>query len=282
MKLFFKILKPAAFVISGILIVLFIAAILVQDKVADIILKSLSNDISTKFETGSVRLSFIKRFPKATLDLKNVLIHSSPGFDRKCFGGLDTDTLLAAGSVIMEFRIRNIINGNYTIERIGVKNGSLRILTDTSGLINYDIRAVNPSESENDLVINLEGINLNGVRALYDNRATKLVISGIMENGRLRSKIAGDNIDFMGKGDLEIDNFSLYDFKIDKSINTKVNVILNKSEKEIRFGKSTLAFDNNTFSMDGAVSSENILDLAVIGENIDISNLKNYLPDNRL
>ena len=126
MKLFFKILKPAAFVISGILIVLFITAILVQDKVADIILKSLSNDISTKFETGSVRLSFIKRFPKATLDLKNVLIHSSPGFDRKCFGGLDTDNLLAEGYVIMEFRIRNIINGNYNIERIGVKNGSLR------------------------------------------------------------------------------------------------------------------------------------------------------------
>ena len=141
MKLLLKILKHAAIVIAGIMIVLFIAASLVQDKVADIILKSFSNDISTKFETGSVKLSFIKKFPKATLDLKNVLVHSSPGFDRKTFGGLDTDTLLSARSVIMEFRIRNIINGNYTIERIGVKNGSLRILTDTSGLVNYEIKA---------------------------------------------------------------------------------------------------------------------------------------------
>ena len=56
----------------------------------------------------------------------------------------------------MEFRIRNIINGNYTIERIGVKNGSLRILTDTSGLVNYEIKALNPSESENDMNINLK------------------------------------------------------------------------------------------------------------------------------
>ena len=67
MKLLLKIFKHAAIVISGIMIVLFIAASLVQDKVADIILKSLSNDISTKFETGSVKLSFIKKFPKATL-----------------------------------------------------------------------------------------------------------------------------------------------------------------------------------------------------------------------
>ncbi len=280
MKLLLKILKHAAIVIAGIMIVLFIAASLVQDKVADIILKSFSNDISTKFETGSVKLSFIKKFPKATLDLKNVLVHSSPGFDRKTFGGLDTDTLLSARSVIMEFRIRNIINGNYTIERIGVKNGSLRILTDTSGLVNYEIKALNPSESENDMNINLEGIHLTDIRAVYDNRATNLLISGIMENGRLRSKIAGDNIDFTGKGDLIIDNFSFYNFRINKNINTKINVNLNKSQKEIRFGRSTVVFDNNTISMNGAISSKHILDLAIKGENIDISNLKNYLPDN--
>jgi len=279
MKLLLKILKPAAIAISGILIVLFISAILVQDKVADIILKSLSNDISTKFETGSVRLSFIKRFPKATLDLKNVLVHSSPGFDRACFSGIDTDTLLAAGSVMMEFRIMNIIKGNYTIERIGIKKGSLRILTDTSGMVNYEIRAVNPSDSDNDLVINLEGIHLNDVRAIYDNRATRLVVAGAMDNGSIKSKIAGADIDFTGKGDLNIDIFSLYDFKINKSINTRVHVNLNKSDKGVRFGKSTLSFDDNILSMNGFVSSENILDLAVKGENIDISGLKAYLPD---
>ena len=101
-----------------------------------------------------------------------------------------------------------------------------------------------------------------------------------MENGRLRSKIAGDNIDFTGKGDLIIDNFSFYNFRINKNINTKINVNLNKSQKEIRFGRSTVVFDNNTISMNGAISSKHILDLAIKGENIDISNLKNYLPDN--
>src|SRR5690606_7999585 len=124
MKLMSEILKPIAVVIAGIAAVLIISAMLVQDKVAGIILKSLSNDISTKFETGSVRLSFLRRFPRATLDLKNVLVHSSPGFDRSCFGNIDTDTLLAARSVIMEFRLIDIIRGNYNIGRISVRNGS--------------------------------------------------------------------------------------------------------------------------------------------------------------
>lgn len=279
MKLFYKILKPVAFVISGVAVVMLIAALSVQNKVADIVLRSLSNNISTKFEIGSLRLSFIKRFPKATLDLKNVLVHSSPGFDTKCFGKNDTDTLLAARSVIMEFRIKDIINGYYNIEGIGIRNGFLRILTDTSGRVNYEIRSVNGSGTENDLVINLEDINLTNVKAIYDNRATKLVVGGVMDNGRLKSKISQDNIDFTARGDLEIDSFRLYNFYITNSIRTKVNVRLNSKEDGVLFDKSTLTFDNNRFGIEGFISSNNLLDLSLSGENIDIADLKHYLPE---
>lgn len=278
MKLLSEILKPVAVVISVIAAVLIITAMLVQNKVAGIVLKSLSNDISTKFETGSVRLSFLRRFPRATLDLKNVLVHSSPGFDRSCFGNVDTDTLLAARSVMMEFRLKDIIRGNYNIGRIGVRNGSLRILTDTSGRVNYDIRSVNTTASENDLIINLENINVTDVRTLYNNRATELVIAGMIENGRLKSKISGDNIDFTGKGNLTIDMFSLYKFSIKSGIKTEADVALNSSANGIRFDKSTLILDKNKFSIDGFISADNNLDLSVTGENINIADIKKYLP----
>ena len=278
MKLLFKILKPIAVVISGLIGVMIITALLIQDKVAGIILKSLSNDISTKFEIGSVRLSFLRRFPRATLDLKNVLVHSSPGFDRSCFGKSDTDTLLAARSVIMEFKLPDMISGNYNIDRIGVRNGSLKILTDTAGQVNYEFRSVDTTVSDNDLIINLESINVTDVRALYNNRATELLIAGMMNNGRLKSKISGDNIDFTGKGNLTINLFSLYSFSIKSGIKTEVDVALNSSESGIRFDKSTLKFDNNKFIMAGFISADNVLDLSVTGENINISDIKKYLP----
>ena len=278
MKLLYKILKPLAVVISGIAAVMIITALLVQDKVAGIILKSLSNDISTKFEIGSVRLSFLRRFPRATLDLKNVLVHSSPGFDRSCFGIKDTDTLLAAKSVIMEFKLPDMIRGKYNIGRIGVRNGSLRILTDTAGQVNYEITSNTGGESASDLIINLDGIIVNDIKAMYDNRATELVISGMMNNGRLKSKISGDNIDFSGKGNLTIDLFTLYSFSIKSGIRTEADVTLNSSKNGIRFEKSTLKFDNNKFSIAGFISAENVLDLSVTGENINLSEVKKYLP----
>jgi len=278
MKFLSKILKPVLIVITGLSAVMFIAAMIVQDKVATIVLQSLSNDISTKFEIGSVKLSFIKRFPRATLDLRNVLVHSSPGFERKCFDINDTDTLLAARSVIMEFRIRDIVKGSYNIDRIGVKNGILKILTDTAGMVNYEIRSENMAGSNNQLALNLEGIHVTNVEAFYNNRATELIIAGIMENGRLKSRISGNEIDFTAKGDVKINIFTLYNLKISNSINTGVDVKLNSSKDGVRFDKSTLLFDKNTFGIEGFISSDNLLNLSVTGENVNISGIKNHLP----
>jgi len=77
MRLFFKILKITAVLIIIFILSLFTASILMQDKVAGYILKSLNKSISTKYEFESVRLSLLRQFPKASLDLKNVIVHSS-------------------------------------------------------------------------------------------------------------------------------------------------------------------------------------------------------------
>ena len=280
MKLPFKILRTSAILIITITVSMFIASFLMRDRVAGIILKSLNKDISTKFEIGSVKLSFLNRFPKAVLNLKNILVHSSPGFDRTCFSGTDTDTLLSAESVSLEFSIMDIIKGIYYIEKIGIKEGYLKLLTDTSGLVNYNITSTDSSETGEVLTINLNGVSVEDIRAIYDNRATELIIGGIIENGRLKSKISGDDIDFTAKGKLRIDLFKLYNFIVAKSIDTEVDVSLKSSPEEVRFDKSILIFDNSKYELIGSVSSDDILDLEVTGENIDITGIKSYLPDN--
>ena len=70
----------------------------------------------------SFRLSFLNKFPKASLELRNVLVHSSPDFNSGAFTGINTDTLLAARNVSIEFKITDILKGNYTIERIRARD----------------------------------------------------------------------------------------------------------------------------------------------------------------
>ena len=70
--------------------------------------------------------------------MKNVLVHSSPNFNSAAFTGINTDTLLAARYVSVEFKITDIIKGNYNIERIGVKTGKITFIPIRQD-VNYNI-----------------------------------------------------------------------------------------------------------------------------------------------
>ncbi|MCJ7448123.1 MAG: AsmA-like C-terminal region-containing protein [Bacteroidales bacterium] len=279
MRLLLKILKIIAVLIIAFTVILFSASLLMQDRVAGIILKSLNKNISTKYEFESVKLSFLRKFPKASLDLKNVLVHSSPGFDQSCFAGISTDTLLSAAFVSMEFSITDIINGIYNIDRVGVKEGHFNILTDTAGLVNYEITAENGKDTGDDLTIDLDRINLTDIKATYNNQATKLIIKGLIETGQLKSRISGDEIDFTATSGMRIDLFRLYNTSITKSIGADLDVNLHSSDSGVLFNKGTLRIENINFDLKGFVSEDDILDLDLSGDNIDLSKIKKYVPD---
>ncbi|MDQ1332378.1 MAG: AsmA 2 protein, partial [Bacteroidota bacterium] len=224
----------------------------------------------------------LRRFPKASLDLKNVVVHSSPGFDQTCFNGINTDTLLIAGSVSAEFSLSDIIKGIYNIDRIGVKNGYLNLYSDTSGYVNYDIEVENEESAGSDFLINLERINLSDIRIYYNNQATKLITEGLVEAGRLKSRITEDEIDFNATGIANIELFRLFSFSIVKSINAEFNVNLHSTDEGVLFDKSSVSFDNYSLELTGSVSSDNVLDMVLSGKNIDITGIKKYFPDKYL
>ena len=282
MKLLLKILKITSAIIITVAVVLFSASLLMQDRVAGVILKSLNKNLTTKYEFGSLHLSFLRKFPKASLDLKHVYVHSSPGFDINCFAGINTDTLLSARSVSFEFNITDIIRGIYNIDRVGIKEGHLNIFTDTAGLVNYEIAVKDGEKTGEDITINLDGINVTDVKADYNNQATKLLLKGLIENGRLKSRISGDKIDFIATSGMRIDLFRLYNTSITSSIRANLDVNLHSSDSGVLFRQGKLHIENFYFDLKGFVSKDDVLDLELNGNNIDLSKIKNYLPDKYL
>jgi hypothetical protein len=279
MRLFLKILKLLAIVILAVLIILFSASFILQNKVVNIILKSLNTNISTKLDVGSVRLSFIRNFPKASLEMKDILVHSSSDFNSASFARINTDTLFAAKFVSVEFRTTDILKGIYNIERIKARTGVINLFTDSSGLVNYDISVKTEQPGENDFTINLESINLTYIKIHYNNLATNLIINGLIGDGRFRSRISGDDVDFIAGADIQINSFQLYNTVINKPINANLDLVLKSSDNGIQFNKGTLSVETWDFGLEGFISSDNNLDLNISGHNIDIAKIKNYLPE---
>lgn len=279
MKFFYGFLKLMAVILIVITTALFVASFVMQDTVAGIVLRSLNKNISTKYEFKSVRLSFLKKFPKASLDLRSVLVHSSPGFDKTCFKGINTDTLLYAGSASLEFSLLDVVRGIYDIDRIGIRDGRLNLFTDTLGAVNYDISVEGEKNESGNFILNLERINISDVTAVYNDPGTRLLIKGHVDNGRLKTRITGSDIDFTAEGGFIIDLFRLHGFTIAKSINADADLNLFRSSRGILFRKSSLKLDNYVFGLAGTISDDDVYDLVITGNQIDIAVIKDYLPE---
>ncbi len=280
MKLAAKILKIISILFFSVLVILFSLSLIMQNKVAGILLKTLNNNFSTKIETGSYRLSLIKKFPKASVELRNVLVHSSPDFDRAAFKGINTDTLLTAKSASIDFRTIDMLRGAYTFTKISVRSGNLNLFTDTSGHYNYDISKNEDKTAGTDNVkLNFNRINLSDVGFVYNDLRVDLIIKGIFKDGRLRSKIRGNNIDFDGNSKVIFNLFQLGSTSIRQSIPADLEVGLNQNEKGTFFRKSTMRIENWDFVLTGYVASDNYLDLNVTADNIDISKITRFFPE---
>lgn len=280
MKLLVKVVKIASVFILSVLLLLFAVSLIMQNKVAGILLKSVNNNFSTKISAGSYRLSLIKKFPKASVELKNVIVYSSPDFDRTGFVGINTDTLLKAKSASVDFKTLDMLKGAYTFTRINVRSGNLNLFTDTADHYNYDVTSSkNRSGSADNVTLNFNRINLSDIRFVYNDLRVNLIIKGRFKDGQFKSRFRDNNIDFEGKSETSFESFKLGSFVFTQRIPAHVQVSLTKNDKGIFFSKNILEVENWDFVLTGFIASDNYLDLTVFADNIDISRIINLFPE---
>jgi hypothetical protein len=278
LKLALKILKWTALGIICILVLLAGFSIFLQDKIVTIFINSVNKNLSTKIEVAKGSFSLINKFPKGSVKLERVFIHSSPKFDRTQFKKTNTDTLLYAKSVICEFKITDIINGRYNIESINVNSGLLYLFSDSSGGINYDISLGNASSPDKIFVINLDKIIVSDITASYSNVATSFNINGLINNGRFKSRITGNVIDFTASSSMLLSRLEIFPVFLRTSATASLELNLHKSDSGFLFRKGTFKIDNFSFSIAGNIFDDNRLNLRVSGQNIDVSKIKKFLP----
>lgn len=279
MKLVARILKIISIVLFILLTILFIISLLIQNRVGTIVLHTVNNSLATKIETGSYRLSLIKKFPRASVELKDVFVRSSPGISPAAFRGTSTDTLLKAESASIDLRMSDLVRGVYTFTSISVRNGSLNLYTDEKGITNYDLSAGRDTAGSGGTNINLNRIMLHNVRFLYNDLRAGLLIKGKFTDARFKSRIRNENIDFSGVSGTEIDLFRLKGINISHTVPMNIDIGLNKNIKGTFFRKTTFGIGDWKFIMNGFVASDNYIDLTVAGENIDISGIPELLPE---
>jgi hypothetical protein len=271
----FKVLLLLIITVSAILIA---ASFILQDRVAELVIGSINKNLSVKIEVGNFRLSLLKKFPKASLGLKDIIVFSSPGFNKDEFKEIEPDTLLSAATLSVDFKITDIIKGFYDIERIGIRDGKIILLADSAGKVNYRLAEKKKDSDTGEMSINLERIFLSDVKITYCNLAKGLILDGEVKNGRLSSRLSGDNINLTADADLLISGFQQGNIRITNPFNAGLELKMEGSESGLSITKGILSVEGIRFSTTGFISAENLLDLNFTGDHIDLARIRKYLP----
>ncbi|HVN58375.1 MAG TPA: AsmA-like C-terminal region-containing protein [Bacteroidales bacterium] len=280
MKLLINILKWTIVTTGAIILALLTLSFIMSDRVAGILLSSLNKEIATRVEIGGYRLSLLRKFPRASVELHDLVVLSSGGFDKKQFTGINTDTLLTAKSVSLEFGMGNILNGTYNIQSITVSGGRLNLFSDSSGRVNYEVTASksNERQSADTTSVNLDKIVVSGLRIRYINKATSLDISGAVINGKFKSRLSGKEIDLQCNTAFRIGDIGLFSVPVRANASGSLDLNLHRSDSGTVFRKSILKLEDFRFGLSGKISSRGILDLSITGQNIHLEKVKKYLP----
>ena len=245
----------------------------------DYALTKLNEELDTRIEVSSARFSLLRRFPRASVELKDLTVWSPEGPDYLSFGDQETDTLLYASSFFLEIPVMEFFRGNYSVSSLTVEHGFANILTDLQGRSNYDMLKKGGGNGGG-LDLNIDNIRISGLKVSYTNIADSLQFKGEIVSSRLKGMIAGTDIDLRSEAELTVSRVVYPGRWVEREMAASFNVELFKTEDELQFTKGVFSVAGLSFDIKGVYNSRfKKVDFEIASEKVDIAEFLGLLPE---
>jgi hypothetical protein len=182
LRIFRKIIIYVLIIGSILVAVAAILGRIYEDKITQYVVSGFNSQISTKAEVGDVRLSFLKKFPDASLELKDVVL----------FSVQNTDTLLQAKRLYLRFNVARLLKRQYLIKEVHVQSGMLKLLVDQNGNKNYVFWKRQKETDGEAFLLDIDNLKLTGIYLDFQNKALDMALAGDVKKGRFKGNFSKD------------------------------------------------------------------------------------------
>ncbi len=214
-----------------------------EDELTQYVVSGLNKQIRAEAQVENVKLSFLKKFPDATLELKNVIIFSVPDYQPDDFPGKDTDTLLQAKRLRLRFNAAKLLKRQYMISEIHVFSGMMNLLVDQRGNPNYVIwKGEKEHEGEN-FLLDIENFKLTNISIRYENRALDMAFGGNIRKSTFKGNFSREEYRLTTAVEGMIYHYSKkgHPYFQDQKMATSASLYVNPQKIEILSGDLNLA-----------------------------------------
>lgn len=205
MKKFIIILSIVVVVILGVLVA---APLLFKQKLLEATKSTINKNVNAKVEFADFHLSFFKHFPKVSLGLEDVVITGK--------GEFQADTLLRVSMLQASMGLKSLFSkSGRSIEEINLEQPQLHLISGKTGNVNWDLALPENNSGPSDVTnaetassgssfqLQLDKIQIDNARVLYEDRATDMLLDFNGINFNVAGKMYGTATELLVKGVVE-------------------------------------------------------------------------------
>lgn len=248
---------------------------LFQDKLKAIAIKQINEYINVPVSVkGGIDVSLFTNFPNVSVNLNDISI-SDPLRQNQ--------NLVSLGKVSLLFNLYEVFDANKKIREIVLENGTLFLLEDAKGKMNFDI--LKETEDTTSSALELQAVLFRNIDLSYKSVPSKVLFRTKVNRAKLNGNF-GDKIMTL-KNDADFDwNFLRINtdtLNINKNVKLTLNLTLNKDKKNTLIEASTMKIGDNSFSVNGSINNAfkefTELNIDVNCEGKEIASLLSLLPN---
>lgn len=280
MKSLRKLLLLVVSVVGLFLITGLILSFTYEDAVIKYLKKYLDKHLTTEIEVSRIRFSFIKKFPNATVELRNITIHSGLGVNKNEFSELNTDTLLSARSVFFEFSLPGVLKNEYNLKNIRIVDGKFILLRDSRQKSNYNIWERAKDSDQEESTLTLQNIILSDTKIKYLDLFSKIEIHSDTRKLSVRADLRSTENFLSFNGYLFLHQITIGNsFKVNEK-KLGIDLKMKYHEKRYTFFQSSIQSGKFTMNFEGEIDNSKNTSLALNfhANNASITELDGFYP----
>ncbi len=236
-----------------------------QDKITQELITALNKKFVGEIEVGDSHISPFVNFPYISIDIDNVKIYEDKT--------KSTKPILNVKDIYLGFDILTLMNGDFEIKSLKLKDGFIHLIQHTDGEFNIskalsDNKAVK-EDAGDEFHLNLKSIDFENIDLTKLNEENNLLIDLFIDKAKSKFKTS-DNLTMFGIDShfqLSIITNGDTTFIKHKDFYLQTQLDYNKDKNTLTIHPSEVKVKNASFGIDGSIDLENDcnLDLKIHG-----------------
>lgn len=157
----------------------------VKKDLTEFVLNELNHFLRVKIEASEINFHFLKSFPRASLEFKNVIAFPPSDFASDQFSG-NGDTVFALKGIRLDFSLPELLRKYYSIHSIQIYEGTLNILVDKSGTPNYLLWKKKETSDESHFFLELKNVRIRDVFFRFKNLVKEVTVENRISSARIQ------------------------------------------------------------------------------------------------